>query len=498
MLCQSTLVRRQNPRAGGFFYLRRTLGHDHALVRNPGCIGLIHAQHHGFGKTRVTERPAPHRRVRQGVMRAVVVGKAPPAVQLPEGQVHPAQAAEVLQRHQLSRRRQEVQAVPQRFSQIARGVQDVGGDQQVIAVGVEALGDGVFLDIQRTVFDASAAVAEAGLRFREEACGDIRVGIIEPSFRQFRQDGVGRRSGACPDLQHPQPPSFGQPGYKRPDCISQQAVRGARHRRFQVQVGRGRLAAAEQEGQRVGLAAQHLPQGAAGAPEQPNLGLAVRIASGYLIGKLFGILRQVFRQRLCGSQEHGETVVRLRHYPGFGKHFEHAAEQAFVLLSDVQSLLQRLRVYGLTCLALPAQFFQGCQRARARPPLQVLQQGIPALGRDSCFCQVISEQLRFGCNGCRTREEVRGFHSGGEGVIAPHDFVQQVLHALDCREQRSPCCPLYRVTVNTADQNPVSIVNAHFTAQDLRRLTRILFLLPGNLVHTHVTERPLRQFLRKP
>ena len=201
--CQATAVSRQNPHASRLFHLLRALRHDDALVRRPGR--LVHSQDFRSRETCVAESLPPYRRARQGMMWPVVVGKPPPAVQLAERQVHPTQSAEVLERDQLSRRREQLTAMSQCLLQVSRGVQHVGCDDQVITVGGIALRDRVLLDVQGAVLDASAAVPEPRLRFREEARGDVRVRVVEPAFRKLRQDVGGRRPRACADLHHPQP-----------------------------------------------------------------------------------------------------------------------------------------------------------------------------------------------------------------------------------------------------------------------------------------------------
>ena len=108
-------------------------------------------------------------------MRAVPVSEPPPAVQLAEGEIHPTQAAKVFQRHQLTRRREQIPTVGERLVQKSGSVQHVGGDQQIVTVGGKSLCDGVLLDIQRTVFDASTAVAEPRLRFCKEGPAEISV-----------------------------------------------------------------------------------------------------------------------------------------------------------------------------------------------------------------------------------------------------------------------------------------------------------------------------------
>ena len=96
-LCGSSLVCRQNPRASLLCHLRRSLRHDHALIQRPGGVGLIYAQNFYFLEAHVAECSSPYRRLGEGVVRAVAVGKSPPAIQLSESQIHPTQAAEVLE-----------------------------------------------------------------------------------------------------------------------------------------------------------------------------------------------------------------------------------------------------------------------------------------------------------------------------------------------------------------------------------------------------------------
>ena len=279
-----------DPGSGRLVHLLRALRHDHALVQHLEREGVVDPQDLYPLEAGVSEGAAPHGRGGQGVVGAVVlVGEPPPAVQLAEGEVHPAQAAQVLERHQLARRSEKGPAMAQRLLEETRSVQDVGGDDQVVAVGGEALGDGVLLDVQRPVLDAPVSVAEPFLRLGEEPCRDVRVGVVEASGGKLRQYRRGGRSGARPHLDHPQPSSLREPGQERPDRVPQQGVGGAGHRRLEIEVGRGGFPAAEEERQRIRFTAQRIGQGAAGAAEQPDLGLAVGVQPRHVLGEPLGI-----------------------------------------------------------------------------------------------------------------------------------------------------------------------------------------------------------------
>ena len=171
------------------------------------------------------------------MVRAIGIGKTPPAVQLSENQIHPASAALVLQRHQLPRRRQEFPAVVQRLVQVARRVQHVGCNQQVIAVGIEALRQRVPFNIQHPVFHGVVIISETRLRFRKKSGGYIRIRVAEATGRKLRQDAIGRRSDARSDLQHSQHPAARQFGHKRLHHFPQHPVRRSPHRRIPVEIG---------------------------------------------------------------------------------------------------------------------------------------------------------------------------------------------------------------------------------------------------------------------
>ena len=59
-------------------------------------------------------------------------------------------------------------------------------------MGVEALVNWVFLDIQRTILDAPTTIAEPRLRLGKEARGNIRVHVVEPPVGKLRQHRRGR------------------------------------------------------------------------------------------------------------------------------------------------------------------------------------------------------------------------------------------------------------------------------------------------------------------
>ena len=226
-------------------------------------------------------------------------------------------------------------------------------------MGCKPLRDRVLFDVQGAVLDASAAVTKASLRFREEARGDVRVRVVEPAFREFRQDVGGRRPRARADLDHSQPAVVRQPGHQRPDRVAQHLVGRARHRRLQIQIGRGRVSAAEQERQRIHAAEQHLGEGAAAPPKQPDLGHAVGILLLHRRGECLKVLRHVLRQRIVASRDHNEAVAVRRQHTRLGEHFKHPAEEAPVLRNDVQPLPQVIGVHGLSRPPLPPQLFQG-------------------------------------------------------------------------------------------------------------------------------------------
>ena len=57
---------------------------------------------------------------------------------------------------------------------------------------VETLVNRVLLNIQRTILNAPAAIAKPRLGLGKEACGDIRVHVVEPPVGKLRQHRRGR------------------------------------------------------------------------------------------------------------------------------------------------------------------------------------------------------------------------------------------------------------------------------------------------------------------
>ena len=145
----------------------------------------------------------------------------------------------------------------------------IGRNQQIITVGVESLLYGVFFDIQHPVLDT--LIAEQPLCLREEARRDIRVHVVVPPFGKLRQDGFGRRSGTRPDLNHPQVPSFGQPGYKCAHRVSQHPVRRSIYRCLEIEIRGAGFSAAEEKRQRILFAAKHFRQGTRASAKNPDL-----------------------------------------------------------------------------------------------------------------------------------------------------------------------------------------------------------------------------------
>ena len=330
----------QHPEARGLGHLRRPLRHDHAPVRVGVGIGLVEAQDGDVVEPGIAEGLAPHGGGGEGMVRAVVVREAPPAVQLPESEVEPALAAEVLQRHKLARRREQRKTVRQRLVQVARRVQHVRRDHQVVAVQIEALLHRVLLDIQHPVVDGRLGTAEARLRFREEAGGDVRVDVVVTPVRKLGQDRGRRRPGAGAHLDDPEPAPGRHPGQERRHRVGQQPVGRAGHRRLEIEVGRSRLAAAEEQCERIRLAAQHVGERIGAAPEEPDLVRAVVVLRRHPARECLRVVRHGVRQRVFGADRHDEPAVRLVQHAGPDLHFEQPAEKAPVLVPDLEPLAQ--------------------------------------------------------------------------------------------------------------------------------------------------------------
>ena len=174
-------VRDHQPDAPRQGHLLRPLRHDHPAIGQHGRGRLVHAQNLDLPETRVGERLPPHGRPGERMVRAIAIGEPPPPVQLSEDEIHPGACALVLERHELPRRGEQLPAVVQRLVQGAGGVQDVGGDHQVIAVRIEALLHRIPFDVQHAVGDRRAAAGELRFRRREEPRRDVGVRVVEPT-----------------------------------------------------------------------------------------------------------------------------------------------------------------------------------------------------------------------------------------------------------------------------------------------------------------------------
>ena len=419
-------------------------------------------------------------------MGPVVVGEPPPAVELPEREVHPPQAAQVFERDQLSRRGEQPAAMPQGLLEISGRVQDVGGEQEVVAVGREALLHGILFDVQRTILDAPAPIPEAGLRLGEEARRDVGVHVVEPSLGQQRQHRGRGRTRARPHLDHPQAASFGQGIDELPNRLLEQPVRRARHGCLEVEIRGGRFSAAEQQGERVLAAAQHLGEGAARPPEESHLGQAVGISPGHGGGVRVRLGRQDRRPRILRSQRDDEVGVPLDEDARLGQHLKHSPEETRVLRDDAELFPQLLGVHGRAPAPAPSQRVQGRERIGPRPVLEIGQQRVPVIRIDSRIDQMFREPPRVRFHGSRAGEEVRGRHSRWKGALPPHDLVEQVLDPLDGRKQRVARRPLHRVAAQSTERNPVPVVDAQLPGQHLGRFVRVRLRRDGPLAQAHV------------
>ena len=208
-------------------------------------------------------------------MRAAGIGIAPPAVQLAESQVQPFLGAHVLQRDQLTGRSQQQAAVVQGFDEKSRRVQYVGGDYEIVAVAFKALLDRIRFDVEYAIIDRRFGAAEIRFRLGEKSRGNVGIDIFVPALRKLRQHYGGCRAGAGADLYDPQLAVGGQVFDQGHGGLGEYAVRGAGARGLLEQVGRSRIAAAEQQCERVHVAAQHFGQSSGAAPKQADLDRSV-------------------------------------------------------------------------------------------------------------------------------------------------------------------------------------------------------------------------------
>ena len=463
----SAPVGSQDPHPRTLGHLGRPPGQDHAPIRLLGGIGLVRSQDFGPLEAGIGQRLPPDGGAGQRMVGTAGVGEAPPAVQLPEGQVQPTLAPEVLEGHEVARGCQQVPAVLQGLGQVAGGVQHIGRDDQVVAVIVEALGSGILLDVEHPVGDRRLCPSEASLGLCEEARGDVGVGVVEAPAGEFRQHRGGGRARARPDLDHSQPPGFGHLLQQCRHRVGQHLVGRPRCRRLQVQVGRSGLTAAEQQRQRVGFAFEYLGQGAGAAPEQADLGRAVLVSSRHLRRELLGVGGHLWRQGIGGSRLDGEGLAHGINHARSGQQLEESAEESAVLGQRPELPAQPVRLDQLAGSALPAETFKRLQRVAPRQSLQVRQQTGPAGPVHARGIEVSRE--RAGTTGYRggTGKEIGRHHSRGQGPVPPHDLVHQVVQAVGRGEQRRPGGPLARVGVQAADLGAVDGVEPQVGCDDL-------------------------------
>ena len=376
-----------------------------------------------------------------------------------------------------------------RLVQMARGVQHVGRDDQVVGVGVEALVDRVLLDVQNPEVDRGAVRAETRLRVGEEAGGDVGIHEVEPSGRKLRQEAFGRRADAGAHLQHAQPPPVRQFVHQRPDHLADHPVRRPPDRRQPIQIAGRRFRVAEQQRQRVLVAAEHLRKGARAAPEQPDLVRRVRESLGHLGQIPLGIARQFVRQRFASPDRYREAfVLRLQH-ARTGQNFQHPAKQMRMLGQNLEALAQLLRVHGSARPALPPQRFQGRERIAPRRPFHFPLQVDFVRDLDSLIGQIPGERLRAGRRGRRAREEVGRQHARRQGAVAPCDLVEQFLDPFHGGEQRGSRRTLHRVSPQGPDRGSVEVAEGDVRGHHLRQFA-VRAARPAP--RAHVAEQPVR------
>ena len=118
--------------------------------------------------------------------------------------------------------------------QVPRGVQDVGGDDQVEGMRFEFLFDRITLDIERPALHERVA-GELVLSVRREPWRDVGEHIFGAMFRQHRKDEAGRPAGSTADLQNPQRPALRRSSSDFDDRLLRQQVVQAKGRRILIE-----------------------------------------------------------------------------------------------------------------------------------------------------------------------------------------------------------------------------------------------------------------------
>ena len=209
---------------------------------------------------------------KQGMRRPqVLVGKPPPSLGHPEGDVEPPQGARGLHDGEDAPRDEQPLEVPQRVAQAAGRVKHVDGEDQVELLKRDPLRLGIALDVQELVADERVGL-EPLRGSLGEGRGYVGEHVLAPVRRQDGQDrgrGSPRARAHFQQLQHA---PLRRPRDGRGDGLLHEAVEGARSRRILVEPLGGRHGSArEQQRQRIGISAQHLRQPPAAASRHAHL-----------------------------------------------------------------------------------------------------------------------------------------------------------------------------------------------------------------------------------
>ena len=235
--CCSTPVGGQYPNAWREGNLFRPTSHNDTGAQGTVGVGIVGTDELHFRVTGIGEGPIPSVRCGQCVVFTVVIRETPPAVQQPEGQVLVGPTLQPFKGNQLTRRSQQIPTVSQRFSKVPGGVQYICSDDEVVAVGIEALVNGVCLYVQGLVFDGGAVFGQTGLGLGKEACRYVCKGVVEPTGGQQWENGRRSRTRPRPDFDNPQMPVTGQSGYRGGYYVSEHGIRCTGRGRPEVEVG---------------------------------------------------------------------------------------------------------------------------------------------------------------------------------------------------------------------------------------------------------------------
>ncbi len=131
------------------------------------------------------------------------VFEEPPAFGQAQGEGGEVLRPRRLEQHQPPTRPQQGLEPPERPLEIARGVHDVGRQYDVDGRGAEALGAGLFLEVERAKAREGVRGAEGALAVPHEASGQVGVEIIDrvsEGREGFEHEGA-RAAGAGADLE---------------------------------------------------------------------------------------------------------------------------------------------------------------------------------------------------------------------------------------------------------------------------------------------------------